>query len=158
MTNILKEATRKALVNQTSEQLFKKLTDSKLFGVSKEIAITILSERKAKGKFNGDLSAFKTDLKKEAIEKKVKEEDTKEQKKTVEHVSKLTQRFPGFELTFKKGQKVKFTPFRTITKLEGVITGSHAHKPKNGALREDVHIKVGNKKYIKKGSEVTVIK
>jgi hypothetical protein len=162
----LKETTRKALVSQTSEQLYKKLTDGKLFGTSIEMAVEILTERKAKGKFDGDLSKFSngksSDVKVEKTEKvpvekkgpKVKEEKVVKEKKS----SKLSLAYPDFKLKFKKGQEVKFTPFRSEKELKGVVVGSYPWAPKKGEVREDVRIRVGDKTYVKKGSEITLVK
>ena len=86
----LKEQTRKQLVSQTSEAIFNKLKKGSLLGISKTVGIEILTERKAKGKFDGDLSEFEEgkETKKEeksapkapVAEKAKKEKD----KKTVE--------------------------------------------------------------------------
>lgn len=156
----LKETTRKTLISQTSDQLHKKLQEGKLFGVSKEVAIEILTDRKAKGKFDGDISAFangngKAEVKEEKATTEKKEKVAKAPKEVKEKgPSKMAQKHPDFKLKFKKDQEVKFTPFRTTKELTGTVISSYPWKPKNGDVREDVRIRVGDKVYIKKGTEV----
>jgi hypothetical protein len=157
----LKEVTRKTLISQTSDQLFKKLQDGKLFGVSKVVVIDILTERKEKGKFDGDLSVWAT-LKVKSTEKVSKEEKiekkenvAKEPKEKKEKgPSAMAAKFPDFKLKFKKDQEVKFTPWREEKELTGVVISSYPWAPKSGEVREDVRIRVGDKVYIKKGTEV----
>jgi hypothetical protein len=151
MSSQLKETTKKALTAQTSDQLYKKLQDGKLFGVSKEAGLEILIERKAKGKFEGDLSKF-TGVKAEKAEKapKVAKEKVAKEKGP----SKASQKFPNFKLKFKKDQEVSFTPFRETKALNGKVISSYPWQPKKGEVREDVRIRVGDKVYTKKGSEV----
>ena len=99
-----------------------------------------------------------------ATAKPAKEKVAKVKKEKVEKVkkekspSKRSLAFPDFKLKFKKDQEVKFTPFRETKQLKGVIVSSFPYKPKSGEVREDVRIRVGTKTYIKKGSEVEVVK
>lgn len=151
----LKETTKKALIAQTSDQLYKKLQDGKLFGVSKEAALEILADRKAKGKFEGDLSKFNGG-KAEKVEKAEKAPKAAKAPKEAKEKgpSKASQKFPNFKLKFKKDQEVKFTPFRETKELTGKVISSYPWQPKKGEVREDVRIRVGDKVYTKKGSEV----
>ena len=159
MTQI-EESTKKTLVAQTSDQLYKKLQEGKLFGVSKKVAIEILTSRKEKGKFDGDLSAFANgNGKVEAVKSEKKEKVVKVAKEKKEKgPSKLAQKHPDFKLKFKKDEEVKFTPFRTTKELTGTVISSYPWSPKKGEVREDVRIRVGDKTYIKKGTEVTKVK
>ena len=168
----LRATTRKQLVNQTSEQLYSKLKNEKLMGLSKEIAIEILTERKEKGKFDEDLSIFQNGKKVEKVKiEKVIEEKTEKMENTkiektekiekvkVERIpSKLVSAFPDFNLEFKKGDKVKFTPFRSDIEVTGEVILSYPWKAKLGEVREDLRIKTSEKVYVKKASECTRIK
>ena len=101
---------------------------------------------KTTGKWH-QLETFETEKKAEAG----KEAATK-------RVSKLAEQFPDWEPRFKKGQKVKFTPFRENKELTGEILSSYPYKPKKGELREDVRIKAGEKIYVKNGNEIKLVK
>lgn len=172
MSNELKAQARKTLIAQTSEALYGKLLAGKLMGTSKEVAIEILEERKAKGKFNGDLSKV-TDKKaspaknekpaekpaEKPVEGKAKAPATKkEAKPKAEKEPKQYADFPNFKPKFKAGQKVKFTPFRETKSIKGVVLSSYPYQPKKSdQFREDVRIKAGDKTYVKKGEDVEII-
>lgn len=164
MTTKLQETTKKTLSKQTSEQLFSKLKGGKLFGSSQEIALEILKERKEKGKFDGDLSEFEGKGAGGGAKESAKKADKTEKKAeagkeaATKRVSKLAEQFPDWEPRFKKGQKVKFTPFRENKELTGEILSSYPYKPKKGELREDVRIKVGEDIYVKNGNDVKLVK
>lgn len=161
----LKETTHKTLVAQASDQLVSKLKGGKLFGVSKEVAIEILTERKEKGKFDGDIDAIikgsiggAAEEKGEGKKKAEGEKAAAPKEKKEKGPSKASQKFPDFKLKFKKDQEVEFTPFRTNKKVKGTVISSYPWQPKKGEVREDVRVRVGDKVYVKKGSEVTIIK
>ena len=157
-TSIVEATTRKTLVAQTSEQLYKKLQDGKLFGISKRIAVEILGARKEKGKFEGDLKVF-TNGHAEKVEKKEKEvKVVKEPKEKKGKALKISQKFPDFKLKFVKGDEVEFTPYRSDKKLKGVVVSSHPWKPKSMDVYENVIVRHGEKTYLKKAELLTRVK
>lgn len=159
MSDVKAEA-RKKLVAQTSDQLFGKLQNGKLFGTSKSVAVEILSERKEKGKFDGDLTPYKngngngeaktaatkgTKVKKEKVAKVAKEKKpSASQKKN-----------PDWKAKFKAGDKVKFMPFRGKKELEGVVISSYLVDRKGGKeSKEAVRIRVDADVYEKNADAV----
>lgn len=139
-TSNLMATVRKALISQTSEQLYTKLQKGTLLGNSKTVGIQILTERKEKGTFTGDLSIFTEDskketevkvtkvkevkvpkVKKEKIVKEKKERVVKEKKEKTEGIKRQSSwNFKGTVIN--KGQKAKFEA-ASNSKVKGKVSG-----------------------------------
>lgn len=166
--NTLKETTRKTLIAQTSDQLYNKLVGGKLMGMSKDIALEILTERKGKGKFDKDLSGLggekvaATEVKVEGAKApKVKKEKVKKEPKVKKEkvASKRSVEFSDFKAKFKKDQEVKFTPFRQKKEVKGTVVSSYPVGRKKGdSYVEAVKIRVGDTLYEKNAASLELVK
>lgn len=154
--DLLKQSTRKTLIAQTSDQLYNKLSGEKLMGLSKEIALEILTERKQKGKFDKDISHFFD--KKQHVEEKNEQVVKKENVKKEKSVSKKLIKFPNFKAKFKKGQNVQFIPFRDKKLVKGEVISSYPVERKRGEeYIEAVKIRVGNNIYEKNATALELV-
>ena len=168
----LKKKTRKAVVNQTSEQIYKKLEDGKFFGLSKEVAVDVLKERIAKGTFKGDLSKFEKEVKtvneklgkKPSIkvvtaakdEKEPKEPKVKGEKKEKSETSSLANKddYPDFKYKFKVNDKAEFTPFRQETVLKGKVVKVNLNKLKDEVVEYVIIRTEDGKNFAKRADSV----
>lgn len=172
MSSEKKQIARKSLISQTSEALYNKLLNGKLLGISFEVGLEILEERKAKGKDVGDLSKIKkqgesADKKTESkqttkkVEKPVKETVVKEKKEKVVKEPK-EKKWTVNGKTYHHGQKVKMEAAsnselkgKTIT---GEIVSAFEDKTEDKATVLRIKTKDGKTMLTKKLDKVEFVK